>query len=417
MGRGAVKRLVPAGKRASKGGVRAVTSLKHARKITSAYHALLYKRAQTHDTAGLRALEGELAALGGLETYQSASALSTSACRLSSRWVFKVLTSHGLQPGKGALPLRVLELGATSAQLAVCPWLRVRAIDLMSRDPAVEEKDFFDVPVGSGPTGSAQDAAPAAASAAGVVCGARAARDHVWGAAPSRLRQATWSAGGSPSADAYTPPRALPGLGPTCLLLSREAPTAPTTGCYDIVVNHLVLNCVADPQARLRMLVACRDHLVPGGLFFFAVPSRCLDASAYLTRATVEGLLAALGFVQRAYKQTPKISYYLFQRMDVLPAEHLGAAAGGAAAQLTAAPLPSHGAGWRPVITARDAAEEAWLRTALRHPPQARGGGGPTQFSLSCTDPSWIVRARTAAASTVAPAAGKKRRREPGESK
>jgi hypothetical protein len=94
-----------------------------------------------------------------------------------------------------------------------------------------------------------------------------------------------------------------------------------------------VLNCVADPQARLRMLVACRDHLVPGGLFFFAVPSRCLDASAYLTRATVEGLLAALGFVQRAYKQTPKISYYLFQRMDVLPAEHLagGAGAGGAA--------------------------------------------------------------------------------------
>jgi hypothetical protein len=407
MGRGAVKRLVPAGKRAPKAGARPVTSLKLARKITSAYHSLLYARARARgDAPRLAALAGELAALGGLETYQAASALSTSAFR-SSRWIFKQLTAHGLQPARGALPLRVLELGATNAQLAVCPWLRVRAIDLMSRDPAVEAKDFFDVPVGSGPTGAPSDVAPAAAPAApagaGAAGAAAAAKDRVWGASPSRLRPcAAWGV----EAGAYLPPRALPGVGAVAQLQRRAGARAPTTGCYDIVVNNLVLNCVAEPQARVRMLVACRDHLVPGGLLFFALPSRCLDASAFLARKTVEGLLAALGLAQRAYRQTPKISFYLFQRVDVLPAAHLAAAAPAPAPAPApeapppeARPLPSHGAGWRPVITAADAAEEAWLRRALQHPPVQRSAGaaGLTEFSLS-VEPGWVVAAAPAAA-------------------
>jgi len=406
MGRGAVRRLVPSGKRAPKAGARPVTSLKQARKITSAYHTILYAKARAAgDAPRLAALAGELAALGGLETYQAASALSTSAFR-SSRWIFKQLTGSGLQPARGALPLRVLELGATNAQLAVCPWLRVRAIDLMSRDPAVEAKDFFDVPVGSGPSGAPADVAPAApAAGAGGGAGAGAGRDRVWGASPSRLRPcAAWGV----EAGDYLPPRALPGVGAVAQLQCRASSHPPTTGCYDIVVNNLVLNCVAEPQARVRMLVACRDHLVPGGLLFFALPSRCLDASAFLARKTVEGLLAALGLAQRAYRQTPKISFYLFQRVDVLPAEHLLAAA--AAPEAAAAPpppparpAPTHGAGWRPVITARDAAEEAWLRRALAHPPVQRSAGaaGLTEFSLS-VEPAWVVAA-------AAPPAGSSR--------
>jgi hypothetical protein len=408
-----VKRLVPAGKRAVKG--LRVTSLKHARKVTSAYHALLYAKSKSAaEPARLRQLDGEIAAMGGLETYQAASALSTAAFR-SSRWIFKTLTHFGLQPSKGALPLRVLELGATNAQLAVCPWLRVRAIDLMSHHPAIEAKDFFDVPVGSGPTGqAAADVAPGAVAASSSSSSSSHSRDHVWGATPSRLKHTPWDGAAALVASDYSAPQHVPGVGATATLLSRSpasasasaaaaAAPAPTTGCYDIVVNNLVLNCVGAPQDRVRMLVQCRDHLVPGGLLFFAVPSRCLDASAYTSRRTVEGLLAALGFVQRAYKQTPKISFYLFQRVDTVPAHHVAqpAPAAASAAQqqqqqqpLLVAPAPLHGQGWRPRIIASSAKEEAWLLAALRHPPaKLKENSGLTEFSLSL-DPSWVSRSR-----------------------
>jgi hypothetical protein len=43
-------------------------------------------------------------------------------------------------------PLRVLEVGAINAQLSRCPWLDVRAIDIHSQHPRIEEVDLFDIP-------------------------------------------------------------------------------------------------------------------------------------------------------------------------------------------------------------------------------------------------------------------------------
>ena len=163
MGRKLVKPLVPLGKRAAGGSLaRPVTSLKLARKLTSRFHTLLAQQDAAPAAApAAAAVEAEIAAMGGREAYQAASALATSAFR-SSRFVFKQLVRWGLQPRRGEPPLRVLEIGAVNAQLVVCPWMRVRAIDLLSREAAaVEVKDFFDVPVGSGPPGGADAGAVA----------------------------------------------------------------------------------------------------------------------------------------------------------------------------------------------------------------------------------------------------------------
>ena len=42
--------------------------------------------------------------------------------------------------------LRVLEIGAVNTQLLSVPWLDVRAIDIKSQHPRIEQVDFFDVP-------------------------------------------------------------------------------------------------------------------------------------------------------------------------------------------------------------------------------------------------------------------------------
>ena len=178
------KPLVPYGKSALVGQKR-VTSLKLARKLTSKFHTLLASKEAVDSTDQQRkAVEAEIAAMGGREAYQAASALATQNYR-SSRFVFKSLVKLGLQPRSGEQPLRVLEIGAVNSQLRVCPWMRVRAIDLLSRDRGVETKDFFAVPIGSGPVGSD----PSTYSSSNAPTGAAAlALDRIVVPAPSRLR-------------------------------------------------------------------------------------------------------------------------------------------------------------------------------------------------------------------------------------
>jgi hypothetical protein len=417
MGRGgSIKRLVPAGKTPSKLR-KPVTSLKVAKRLTGAFHALLSQREGAPKADAAR-LDAEIAAMGGREAYQEASALATKAFK-SSRWVFKTLTRFGLAPSRGALPLRVLEIGATNAQLAVCPWLRVRAIDIRSCNPAVESKDFFDVPVGSGPTGTPEDVFPgraAAGAGAGADAGALAGagrRDRVWGASPCRLSVPNWDAAAPASEPAaasgrkrsrpyddaqYGDAEWVPSVG---WVRSRVRGAVPcVTGCFDVVVCSMVLNCVFEPAARTRMLVASRDHLVPGGILYFAVPSRCLDKSEFLSRAMLESLFSALGFAVRDRKETPKIAFYCLERVDVLPADRLQTPPpppprGGFAC---AAPSAAHGAGWRPHIFVGGNDAHAALVERLRDPSvklsgkELAGLRGTSRTNFALAVPAeWLV--------------------------
>lgn len=105
----------------------------------------------------LKALKTKIADMGGRKAYQDArydmyncilvklvSIVSTSYHK-TCKWVFQVLTKLGLRPGKNEGPLNVLEVGAINTQLLSCPWLNVKAIDLISRHEQIEQIDFFSV--------------------------------------------------------------------------------------------------------------------------------------------------------------------------------------------------------------------------------------------------------------------------------
>ena len=150
----------------------AMKSLKRARHVTSEFHRIQREIAKTEQSSAStgrgggkgkckgkdnssaesasarrerkQKLERELAELGGRQAYQEASVLTTTRHR-TCKWVFAIITKLGLRPAKHQPPLRVLEVGAVNTQLLSVPWLAVRAIDIKSQHPRIEQVDFFDV--------------------------------------------------------------------------------------------------------------------------------------------------------------------------------------------------------------------------------------------------------------------------------
>ena len=92
----------------------------------------------------LRELNASLSTLGGRAAYQQASVITTARCS-SSRWVIKVLNRREvIRPSKRP---RLLEIGAINTELVNSKGLDVRAIDLLSSDPKIEQRDFFTLSV------------------------------------------------------------------------------------------------------------------------------------------------------------------------------------------------------------------------------------------------------------------------------
>jgi|EP00945_MAST-04E_sp_MAST-4E-sp1_P007398 25S rRNA (adenine2142-N1)-methyltransferase len=89
-------------------------------------------------------LERELTDMGGRKRYQDASKVSTTFFR-TSKWVCSVLTRMGRRPKSGEEKLKLFEVGAINTHLLDCMFLDTYAIDLNSRSPRIEQKDFFDV--------------------------------------------------------------------------------------------------------------------------------------------------------------------------------------------------------------------------------------------------------------------------------
>ena len=153
-------------------------SRRKARFVTSQYHDIRNEMAAIDNDKKVSIEEKEekkkhlnerLEAIGGVNKYQQASIISTSHFR-TSRWVISTLEQLGCR--KKALPgtemkslivdgdielstkkrsstseskLNVLEVGAINVQLQQCDWLTVRAIDVNSQHPLIEECDFFDI--------------------------------------------------------------------------------------------------------------------------------------------------------------------------------------------------------------------------------------------------------------------------------
>lgn len=167
-------------------------SRKLARKVTSKFHQIklqmenIEKNNKISDKEKkilIKKLKQELESMGGIKKYQEASVISTQHYS-TSKWIVSALKRLEKIPKdvqikkkkknnirineeeeeneedfddedeleveiSSSTPyqlLKTLEVGAINDQLSNCPLLKVRAIDINSRLPCVEEKNFFDVP-------------------------------------------------------------------------------------------------------------------------------------------------------------------------------------------------------------------------------------------------------------------------------
>lgn len=131
------------------GGDNVVKSRKMARRITSQFHVLQKQRQKIlamekgqEQNRKLQQLEEELKSLGGIDRYQQASVISTQHFK-TSKWVIQALRRFGKLPSDSKP--KTLEVGAINDQLCTSPLLDVRAIDINSQLPCIEERDFFTV--------------------------------------------------------------------------------------------------------------------------------------------------------------------------------------------------------------------------------------------------------------------------------
>lgn len=142
-------------------------SRKQARRITTLFHKYtrqLDAALAAGDQEKAENLERHITEMGGRPAYQRASQVSTSYFSTSKKWVLGVLGRNGWLHGikldedqateerkKLRRPTRLLEIGAINTDLVVdatqkYPQLSVRAIDLNSMHPAIEEADFSKIP-------------------------------------------------------------------------------------------------------------------------------------------------------------------------------------------------------------------------------------------------------------------------------
>jgi 25S rRNA (adenine2142-N1)-methyltransferase len=157
-------------------------SRKRARQVTTQFHKLTRQREaaqQSNDEQALQSLDQEISVMGGRETYQKASQVSTSF-HSTSKWVLAHLSRngwiYGVPSGNTESPLaaaavpkkatkkapprrptRILEVGAINTELLDAAdattggrLLQVRAVDLHAMDRRIEQADFLQLPISHG---------------------------------------------------------------------------------------------------------------------------------------------------------------------------------------------------------------------------------------------------------------------------
>jgi 25S rRNA (adenine2142-N1)-methyltransferase len=122
-------------------------SMKRARAVTSEFHEATRVLDDAHASKEAKTkAKATLERIGGRDAYQAASALTTTRHR-TAKWTFSVLTKMDRRPKRGEKALKTLEVGAINTDLMSAKFLDVRAIDVKSQHPKIEQVDFFDMPV------------------------------------------------------------------------------------------------------------------------------------------------------------------------------------------------------------------------------------------------------------------------------
>ncbi|KAL1685373.1 putative methyltransferase-domain-containing protein [Schizophyllum commune] len=125
------------------------------RTVIRRFHVLLKRQTQleqasTRDAATaqeLAKIAAEIEALGGLEKYQEMSAIGQSSDRGggSEKVLIGWLKELQVKPAEGTAKLRLLEVGALKPDnyKSCQTWIDATPIDLHSRHPSIQEKDFL----------------------------------------------------------------------------------------------------------------------------------------------------------------------------------------------------------------------------------------------------------------------------------
>mmetsp|Transcript_22195 Transcript_22195/g.39911 ORF Transcript_22195/g.39911 Transcript_22195/m.39911 type:complete len:409 (-) Transcript_22195:48-1274(-) len=86
---------------------------------------------------------------------------------------------------------------------------------------------------------------------------------------------------------------------------------------YDVIVNSMVINCLTTPDQRGKMLSLCYLHLRPGGVCFITVPKLCLIQSKFMSRSYFEEILTkGVGFeiLREVGRESPKVAFFVLRR-------------------------------------------------------------------------------------------------------
>merc|ERR1712194_505355 len=88
---------------------------------------------------------------------------------------------------------------------------------------------------------------------------------------------------------------------------------------YDVIVNSMVINCLTTPAQRGKMLSLCYQHLRPGGICFLVLPKLCLIQSKFMSRSYFEEILTkGVGFeiLQEVGRESPKVAFFVLRRPE-----------------------------------------------------------------------------------------------------
>ena len=251
-----------------------VKSRKLARKVTTRFHKLTRQRDEALHQGNdkeARRLEVEIEEMGGREAYQIASQVSTSY-HSTSKWVLGYLARNGWIYGikqeevggsrtgerrKQRRKTKVLEVGAINTEL-------LDAADATVKDESGLSQEKYRIDVRSIDIHSIHPAIE--------------------------------------EADFLKIP-----------FIAKDP-----SDRYDVIVNSMVLNCVTQPENRGEMIARLFHFLRPGGLCFLTLPSTCLDLSPCIDRPRFDKYLTGAGFDIIEKKQSPKISFFICQRPEIV---------------------------------------------------------------------------------------------------
>ena len=282
-------------------------SRKRARQVTTAFHKLTRQREvaiQSADAETVRQIDLQLQALGGRREYQKASQVSTSF-HSTSKWVLGHLSRNGWLYG---IPIVSTSSTSTTRHDKTTT---TKLVDTSVKAKKQERRPTRLLEVGAINTELLDAADPPKTS--------QMPDDLSSSSSSSPNKNSKTNKGGT-----GTPKLQVRAIDLHCMdrriekadFLKIPVNHADIDQRYDVIVCSMVLNCVPTALARGEMICRLYHFLRPDGYLFLTIPRTCLALSPYMDKQQFANMLTTVGFEIKEMKESPKIAFYLCQRVS-----------------------------------------------------------------------------------------------------